>query len=137
MDCKRGSEVGDYGGIDRPNLVIPAKAGIQGQPTQSKPLWIPAFAGMTEFVAGSENANPVSTCGRGVPTRALKTARRPPRQGEGGRLLFPSGKPNGPDTGSRSFGVTPYAPSSSAQASYAVLGRCIPIAERFPRGWEA
>jgi len=28
--------------------VIPAKAGIQGQRTQSKQLWIPAFAGMTE-----------------------------------------------------------------------------------------
>ncbi len=39
------------------HLIIPAKAGIQGQRTQSKPLWIPAFAGMTEFVVGSENAN--------------------------------------------------------------------------------
>ena len=35
------------------------------------------------------------------------------------------------------FGVTPYAPSASIQASYAVLGACIPIAERFPGSWEA
>jgi hypothetical protein len=33
-----------------PNLVIPAKAGIQGRPALSMLLWIPAFAGMTEFV---------------------------------------------------------------------------------------
>ena len=30
-------------------FVIPAKAGIQGQHALSRPLWIPAFAGMTAF----------------------------------------------------------------------------------------
>ena len=46
---KRGSGGGDYAGIDRRNLVIPAKAGIQGRYARSERLWIPAFAGMTEF----------------------------------------------------------------------------------------
>jgi hypothetical protein len=35
------------------NLVIPAQAGIQGQRAPSQPLWIPAFAGMTELVVWS------------------------------------------------------------------------------------
>ena len=33
----------------RVGVVIPAKAGIQGQQARRKLLWIPAFAGMTEF----------------------------------------------------------------------------------------
>jgi hypothetical protein len=35
--------------VDRfnPNLVIPAKAGTQGE-CAPRPLWIPAFAGMTK-----------------------------------------------------------------------------------------
>jgi hypothetical protein len=37
-------------GHNSPTRVIPAKAGIQGQRTQSKQLWIPAFAGMTSLV---------------------------------------------------------------------------------------
>src|SRR6185312_2143589 len=36
------------------HLVIPAKAGIQGQQARSKRLWIPAFAGTTQRVVALE-----------------------------------------------------------------------------------
>src|SRR3990170_4699116 len=54
MQDNRDLERGDWGRIPRPGLVIPAKAGIQGQPARSKRLWIPAFAGMTEFVCSPD-----------------------------------------------------------------------------------
>ena len=55
---KRGSGDGDYAGITHLLSSSRRKPGSRGNARTSERLWIPAFAGMTELVVCSEDANP-------------------------------------------------------------------------------
>src|SRR6185437_3066503 len=90
----RSSGDGSCKGIDRPNLVIPAKAGIRATRTEPAALdtGFRRYDGACCLVGDCQI--PLSTYGRvhAPPPGALKVARRPPHQGEGWSVLLRSGR---------------------------------------------